>query len=195
VTRKLNPELEAFLDHKLANFGAAHDAIKNKNPRQLMIYAALACVGIKEDKGANKGKMIQLFTDTVGNADVIPWCMAFSQSIVAYAEVKCGILSPLVATEHVLTCWNSTPKESRVKTFPLPGAIVIWRHGTSSSGHTGVVIEANGSDRYMIVVEGNTGGGVDDGGKIVREGDGCYKTRRPMSAVGNMKLVGFLKPF
>lgn len=191
--RQISAELESYFDHKLANFGAAHEAIKNKDARAVVQYAALASIGIREEGGANKGRLVRLMTDTVGGPGVIPWCMAAVQSWIAYAEEKCGAKSPIVATEHCMTCWNTTPKAQRVKIFPAPGAIIIWRHGTSAAGHTGIFLEGN--RLQFSAVEGNTGGGLDSTGEIVREGDGVYKTKRKFGHIGNMKLVGFLKPF
>jgi hypothetical protein len=97
-----------------------------------------------------------------------------------------------------MTVWGKAPKHLRVKTLPLPGAIAIWRHGSSTSGHTGMVIGAD--NRIMQLVEGNTTSGK-AGGAIVREGHGCYFTERAMQGFPNiktsasMKLQGFLIPF
>lgn len=193
ISRKINPDLEAYLDQKLMGLGASADAIKKKDARLVMQYAALACIGIRETAGPNRGKLIQLFTDTVGRPDVIPWCMAFVQSMVAYAEEKTGLVSPILATEHCMTCWRETPRDQRVRFFPAAGAIVIWRHAGSDSGHTGLFLE--GDNRSFHAVEGNTGGGIDSNDEVVREGDGVYRTTRPMSKVGDMELIGFLKPF
>lgn len=190
--RKIPFELEQFLDQKLANFGAAQEAIRKKDARALMQYAALACVGIREVP-TNKGKMVLLFSDTIGPADSIPWCMAFVQSMIAYAEEKTGKVSPVSATEHCMTCWRETPKTSRVKFFPAPGAVIIWKRDGSDSGHTGIVLSA--TQKSFVAVEGNTGGGLDENAESIREGDGVYKTRRPMGDIGSLELIGFIKPF
>lgn len=194
ISRKINPDLESYLDQKLQGLGACAEAIARKDARLVMQYAALACIGIREDKGRpNKGRLIQLFTDTVGAPDVIPWCMAFVQSMVAYAEEKTGLVSPVLATEHCMTCWRDTPKAQKVKLYPLPGAIVIWRHAGTDSGHTGLFLE--GDRKNFLAVEGNTGGGLGSNDEVVREGDGVYRTTRPMGKIGDMELMGFLKPF
>lgn len=191
--REINPEMEAFIDEKLKGFGAAQDAIKKKDARLVMQYAALSCVGIKEVGGANKGKYVRLITDTVDEPGAIPWCMAGIQTWIAYAEKKTGIISPVVASEHCMTVWRDTDRDQRVRFFPLAGAIIIWRHGTSDSGHTGLFLE--GDNKSFYAVECNTGGGLDSRDEVVREGDGCYRTKRAMGNIGNMKLMGFLKPF
>lgn len=191
--REINPEMEKYIDEKLKGFGAAQDAIAKKDARLLMQYAALACVGIKESGGNNMGKYVRLMTDTVDEPGAIPWCAAGVQTWIAYAEKKTGIRSPIEASEHVLTIWNYSPKGQRVKFFPLPGAIIIWRHGKTTSGHTGLFLE--GDSRTLMAVECNTGGGLDTHDEVVREGDGCYRTRRTIGKIGDMDLVGFLRPF
>lgn len=193
--REIHPDMEAFIDMKLATFGAAQDAIKKKDARALMQYAALACVGIKESGGANRGKYVRLMTDTVGEPGAIPWCAAAVQTWIAYAEKKTGIKSPVYASEHVLTTWNETPKIQRVRIYPLPGAVIIWRHGKSTAGHTGIFLEGNKKTNEMYCIEGNTGGGLDAHDEVVREGDAIYRTKRKIGAIGNMNLVGFLRPF
>lgn len=185
--------MEAFIDEKLKGFGAAKDAIEKRDARLVLQYAALACVGIKEHGGANMGKYVRLITDTVDEPGAIPWCMALVQTCIAYAEKKTHKVSPLVASEHCMTVWRDTSKDQRVRFFPLPGAIIIWRHGSSENGHTGIFLE--GDNKSFFAVEGNTSSGLDSHDEVVREGDGCYRTKRPMGKVGNMNLVGFLKPF
>lgn len=192
VKRKINPELEAYLDRKLASFGASHDAIRKKDARLVMQYAALSLVGLRES-GTNRGREVLWMSDTIGPPDAIPWCMALVQSCIAYAEEKTGILSPVKATEHVMTCWRDTPKEYRVRFFPLPGAIVIWNHIGSDRGHTGILLETEAMD--FLTVEGNTSAGIDTRDEVVREGDGVYKVRRKFGKIGNMQLMGFIRPF
>jgi hypothetical protein len=71
--------------------------------------------------------------------------------------------------------------------------VVIWRHGESTNGHTGIFLEADGDQ--MLTIEGNTEKGLDTKGNLVREGGGVYLCRRSMKKNGDMKVVGFLKPF
>ena len=49
--RQIEKKMIEFLDEKLSSHGAAQRAIKEKNPRNLLIYAAEACVGIRESGG------------------------------------------------------------------------------------------------------------------------------------------------
>lgn len=184
--RVLEKKMEQFIDAKLANNGLAIHAIETKDARTVFRLAAESCVGIKE-VGNNSGPMVTLIQETVDGPDHVAWCMSFVQTALAYAEKKTGIKSPIAASEHVLTTWNDSPKTCRVKKVPAVGAIIIWRHGNTSSGHTGVMLEW--MDTKMNSVEGNTGSGN------MREGDGIYYKTRSTTGTGSLKVVGFLKPF
>lgn len=196
--RAIKKDMIKWLDEKLAGNGLAQQAIKEKNPRLLMIEAAKACVGIREKTNSNDGPMVELVQSTIGGANQEAWCMAFVQTCISYAELKTKTVSPLWVSEHCLTTWNKSPKKQRVKRHPLPGAIAIWRHGASTNGHTGIVLGAD--DKIFTAVEGNTTAGK-SGDKIVREGGGVYYTERSMqkfpevTTKSGMILVGFLKPF
>lgn len=194
--RQIEKKMVEFMDKKLAGNGAAQDAIKNKDARAVFVYAAEACVGIREQGGNNKGPMVELIQETLGNAAQEAWCMAFMQTCIAYAEVKTGVKSPIYESEHCMTVWNKTPVKQRVKIYPARGAIVIWRHGTSSAGHTGAFLEGVGEgSKQMKCVEGNTESGLTASGSVERDGGGVYLTQRSMVKNGTMNVVGFLKPF
>lgn len=193
MARILKNEMEAFLDRKLQENGLAQDAINRRDARVVFRLAAECCVGIRETSN-NAGPMVELIQETIGSSDKEPWCMAFMQTCLAYAYRKTGKRSPLVASEHCLTVWNETPKSQRVVEIPAIGAIAIWRHGSSSSGHTGVTVSNVYDGKMVNLVEGNTESGI-EGGEIVREGGGIYRTYRSITGTGNMRIVGYLKPF
>lgn len=186
MARKIQPALFKLIDDRLKLNGAAQKAISNKDARSLFGYACEACVGEKES-GNNQGVFVELVQKTVDNkASKEAWCMAFMQSCIAYVEKKLGVVSPLKSSEHCLTVWRETPKAQRVKSVPAFAAIIIWQHGDSEAGHTGIMTEWK--DKKMETVEGNTG-------KAFREGDGVYMKERGTVKDGSMKVVGFLKPF
>jgi hypothetical protein len=191
--RNIEPKMVAFIDKKLALNGAAQEAIEKKDARSLMVFAAEACVGIRESGGNNKGPLVQLIQDTVGGVGAEAWCMSFVQTCIAYAEVKTGVKSPLLDTEHCTTLWNKTKASQKVKIFPARGAIIIWQHGKGPSGHTGFFLEGDG--KSMRTIEGNTEAGFSKDGSVVREGGGVYLASRSMKANGTMKVLGFIKPF
>lgn len=191
--RTIEKKMVEWLDAKLESNGLAQDAIKKKDARLVFGLAMDSCVGIREKGGNNRGPMVELIQDTVGSADREPWCMSLVQTCVAYAEKKTGIKSSLVASEHCLTVWRESPKSLRVKSVPAPDAIIIWRHGTSSSGHTGKMRVWR--KNKMDTVEGNSVSGVNPSGAVVADGGGVYANVRSVTGSGNMKVVGFLKPF
>lgn len=190
MARNITAKMEKFIDDKLKNHGAAQLAIKNKDPRSLMIYAAEACVGIVEQGGNNKGLFIVELQKTVdGSADQEPYCMGGVQTWIAYAEKKTGVKSKVFASEHCMTVFRKTPLTSRVKKIPAPGAIIIWKNGSSDSGHTGLVLDFQGDKKNMKSVEANTGSGN------MRDGDGVYMKQRSKVKDGSLVIQGYLIPF
>lgn len=193
MNRHIEPELIRYIDTKLTLNGLAQNAIARKDARLLFRLAAEACVGIKEASGRNDGKMVKLIQETVGGASGEPWCMALVQSCLAYAEVKCEVVSPIAVSEHCQTVWSLTSKKQRVLKIPAPGAIAIWADIGKASGHTEIVISCDG--KSFAAVGGNTSGTTKPGDKINREGNACVYTVRSMSSTKTRKLLGFLKPF
>lgn len=192
--RKIDPKMIDWLDKKLWANGMAEVALKERRPRLLLRLAAESCVGIREVGGNNKGPMVELIQKTVdGQASREAWCMAFVQTMIAYVEEKLDIASGIYASEHCMTTWRKTPEIFRVKYRPLPGAIAIWKHGNTDSGHTGFMCEWLSKSMHMV--EGNTESGINPAGKVERDGGGVYSTNRDQKQNGDMKVVGFLKPF
>ena len=196
--RKLKNEMIVFLNNALEKNGLAQGHIKNKNARGLMVEAAKVCVGQREATGKNDGFFVELAQKTVdGAAEGEPWCMAFVQTMIAYAELKTGIISPLAATEHCQTLWAKTQDVQKVKNIPLAGAIVIWKYGNTSNGHTGIVLDCDGNE--FSCVEGNASGYMvpvtNEIKNVNRNGNGVFYTRRSKFGSGDMKVLGFIKPF
>jgi len=193
MIRDIKPKMVDYLSNKLRYNGYAQEAIKSKKPRVVCRLALESCVGIREVGGNNQGPMVELIQETLGGADKEPWCMSLIQTGIAYAEEMTGIASPVYVSEHCLTVWHKTNAIHRVKLIPAIGAICIWRHGTSDSGHTACTIGEVVS-KMVDMVEGNTESGIAEG-EVVRDGGGVYFTNRSIKASGNMKVVGFIKPF
>jgi hypothetical protein len=163
------------------------------NKIQKLCGIASKLVGVKES-GKNKGKMVEEFQKAVdGKAQGEPWCMSFVQYCIKKTDEFGGISSWIFKTEHVLTCWNKSPKEARLSK-PEVGAIVIWNYykngKPTASGHTGIV-EKIIDNKTMITIEGNTSDGIG----INREGDGVYRRKRLIGNSGSFVLLGYLKPW
>jgi hypothetical protein len=195
--RQVNQRMVEFIDGRLANNGLAQEYIRTRNARGLMIEAAKACVGIKELTGNNDGPMVELIQRTVdGSADHEPWCMAFVQTMIGYAEFKTSRRSLLLATEHCLTFFRDTKKrlpDQMVKDIPLAGAIVIWKHGKTDNGHTEIVLDCDAN--IFHCVGGNTTGVIDPTKPVNRNGNGVFYTTRSRKGDGDMTIQGFIKPF
>jgi len=200
MTRKLESEATALLDGLLAKDPLAAYAIANKLPRQLLAQAAKACLGIREEpRNSNRGREVELFQKTVGLSPGEPWCMAFVQTCIAYAELKIGMPSPVFASGSCIEVWNGTTASQRVVQIPLAGAVAIWQHTKNPDhGHTGVVLDCDQVSFHAI--EGNTSDGYNDlNGTVGQTGDGVGFTHRRLDLFnpqkGDMQLRGFLKPF
>jgi hypothetical protein len=195
--KKIEPKMVEFLDGKLAGNGLFQMALANKDARIIFRLAAQACVGIRETGGNNSGPMVELIQETIGGHSKEAWCMSFVQTCLAYAELKTGLVSPVFMSEGCAQVWAGTDKKQRVKLIPAPGAIIIWGHydkkGKYLGGHTGVVDSVEG--RFFYAFEGNTTGGLTGNDKVIRDGGGCYYTKRRFAGDGNMKVRGFIKPF
>jgi uncharacterized protein (TIGR02594 family) len=151
-----------------------------------LISEAKKWIGIREKGGDNKGPEIEMFQKASdGHASGQSWCMCFVQ----YCLMQVGG-SLLAKGSHCLNVWNNSPKDLRL-TRPEPGAIMIWRHKGGSSGHTGIVTRII-DDLKVETIEGNTG----PMSIVSREGDGVYrKVRSIHPVIGNMLVVGWLRPF
>lgn len=193
MSRKIEKELVDYIDKRLEKNGLAQDALARKDARALMVQAATTLVGIKEATGRNDGKMVRLIQETVGGASGEAWCAAMIQSLIAYAEVKTGKKSPIIDTELCYTMWHKSPKTSRVKILPMAGAIAIWNDIGKTTGHTEMVISADGVT--MQCIGGNTGGTTKPGQPVEANGNGVYYTVRSMKGSKKRALLGFLIPF
>lgn len=195
--RKVVPKLVAMIDKKLEKNGLAQQAIAAKDARMIFWLAGTALVGVKE-KGNNTGPEVSLIQSVVDGPDAWPWCMSFVQACLMYAELKTGVKSPIVPSEHCLTVWQQTKKEQRVKYLPLAGAIAIWNDTGKVSGHTEIVLSADKD--WFYSVGGNTSGyfsreQVKESSYVNREGNAVVYAKRSMKSSLKRKLLGFLKPF
>lgn len=190
MARKITAKAFKFIDDKLKTNGAAQEAIKQKQARRLLRYVTDVCVGVKEHGGNNKGDMVEEFQKTVGGkAQGEAWCMAYAQTCIAYVEKKLGVQSPIFASEHCMTTWRNTPKKYRVKKIPAPMAMIIWKNGSTDSGHVAYMLDFQGNSKNQLTNEGNTGG------NSMRDGDGVYIKQRSKVKNGSLVIQGYLIPF
>lgn len=153
----------------------------------MLLLTALSALGITEFGADNHGKMVELFQSTIGKPIGQSWCLDFLQSCVAYVETF-GFTSALFPTESCLIAWANSTCVHPVD--PLPGDIVVYRHGDTTKGHVGIITSI--LPKSFFTVEGNTGA---LNGEINRNGDGVYARVRPRGGIGQMQELGFLRPF
>jgi hypothetical protein len=142
----------------------------------------LYCVSVPSQRILVRDKNHSIFMS--GN------CMGFVQYCIKQVEQIENIRTNLFSCEHCLTVWNKTDEDMRAN-GPHPGYIVIWQHGDTTQGHTGIVTSELLDDNTFNTIEGNTSAGVG----VVRDGDGVYERSRSINGAGNMKVVGFIDPF
>lgn len=195
AVRLIQPKMRSFLLYSNRENPDYIAARAVGDPVKIMILDALACVGKREATGNNDGLFIELLQQTVdGQDEREAYCIAGGMTMIAHAEIETAKKSPIFATEHCMTCWRSSPASIRIPRANLrPGDCAIWNHIGTDNGHFGIVVEVH--DDHMILVEFNTTAGEGSSSKIIREGGGVYRTKRSYGTEGDMKLVGFLRPF
>jgi len=152
-------------------------------------------VGVREEGGDNKGFWVSQFQEAVdGKASQEAWCLCFIMYCLKQVAKVYGDHA-LFKTEHVLTMWNRSPIECRMRE-PMEGAIMIWQYYDNAGkptarGHAGVVKEVV-SKELVTTIEGNTS---NTDKEIVREGDVVAIKTRSVKGSPKMRVVGWLVPW
>jgi len=155
-----------------------------------LVLEARRWIGVKERGGDNKGPEVEIFQRVVdGIARGEAWCACWVQMCMAMVSWREGALSLVHRSESVREIWEGTPVICRVG-VPQPGDLILWRKGETRQGHIEIVSLVI-SKIVVEAISGNTGPGAG----IVREGDGIYAKKRDLRGAGEMKLLGFIRPF
>ncbi|WP_017258401.1 CHAP domain-containing protein [Pedobacter arcticus] len=163
-----------------------------------IVEAAKYYVGYTEKKG-NKGFTNASFEKelkSVGWYVGAPWCAFFVRLILVKAYRNNPELLAKVKTlmsGSTQLSYNAFVNDGTftVDDTPAVGAIVIWQHGDSTSGHTGIVQSFDLATNTMSVIEGNTNASGS------REGDRvAVKLRTVNRSVrdAGLNLKGFIHP-
>lgn len=145
---------------------------------------------LHESGGNNRGPYIDVWLKAIGVPLGSSWCMAFVQAMIKEVEKESGVKSRIHRSAGCLDVWNNSPKDMR-DANPQPGDIIIWRHGQTYQGHTGIVIKR--IDTHSVqTIEGNTG---PVNTHVDPNGDGVYVKTRLLAGQGDMKVMGFIRPF
>ena len=152
------------------------------NVRQI----AYGFVGVKEE-GNNDGYWVTRFLKSVGLKPGNPWCAAFVSFCLDSAKVK-TLRTRSGLARHFITK-NKTIKASKVvqANMELPnGTVVVWRRGTTMSGHVGFTDKWKGSSGTTI--EGNTTSGK-SGSQW--NGGGVWSRKRTINPYDHFRITDF----
>lgn len=153
-----------------------------QNVRQI----AYGFVGVKEE-GNNDGYWVTRFLKSVGLKPGNPWCAAFVSFCLDSAKVK-TLKTRSGLARHFITK-NKTIKASKVvqTNMELPqGTVVVWRRGTTMSGHVGFTDKWKGSNGTTI--EGNTTSGR-SGSQW--NGGGVWSRKRTINPYDHFRITDF----
>lgn len=126
-----------------------------------------------------------------------PYCAAFAGASVAAALYAMGVSMETIEDKflkvwsaHCMTNARRLKKRGILSAVPVPGALWLAQHGSTDSGHAGVV--STTWQRQMGTIEGNTtdGGSREGGGK----GDGIFLKQGASKGRGDLITQGFLHP-
>lgn len=137
--------------------------------------------------GNNGGKQIILFLKSVGLRPGNPWCAAFVSFCLDSAKII-TLRTRSGLARHFITR-NKTIKAKTVSynNTKLPmGTIIIWRRGTTSSGHIGFVDRWTGKSGTTI--EGNTSSGR-SGSQW--NGGGVWSRKRTINPYDYFRITDF----
>jgi len=144
---------------------------------------ALTYVGTVEQRH-NAGPEVAKFLGSVGLPVGNPYCASFVSYDLDAAHAAIPTVRTPLATRFI-TARSIDARQVLRGSVPIPpGTIVIWRHGNSMFGHTGLVISWH--DRSGMTVEANTTEGPY---KAARQG--IWIRRRTIQPGNHFRIVAF----
>ncbi|ELR71753.1 hypothetical protein C900_02338 [Fulvivirga imtechensis AK7] len=142
---------------------------KEKQLRAKLKQIYSSQVGVREEGGANRGKMVEQYLAVTGLGPSFPWCAAF----VSWCYIHAGVDAPVSAWVPSFAIQRNIiyKRGKPTKKIPQTGDVfMIWYDRLNRPAHIGFV--DTWGNEYVITVEGNT----NDNGS--REGDGVYRKKR-----------------
>lgn len=167
-------------------------------PRPSWVVTARSQIGVVEvPKGSNRGARVEAYQRTVGIPPGSPWCAAFTRWVLDHGagggrpvdvrradgtSIRSG-----VATVHLQAAGTIPAREvERGVRRPPRGSLVVWRNGTSWTGHIEVLDWWDRSCGQTI--GGNTSSGT---AGSQSDGDGVWGRNRCVSPGSHFRIVGF----
>ena len=148
----------------------------------------------EQPKGSNKGPEVSKYLSATGLGPGYPWCMAFVYSMFSDLSSALGISNPLPKTAGVLNHWSKADSSLKITIdaarknpgLVKPGQIFIMSRPGKGTGHTGIVVSVDITNRSFKSIEGNTND------QLSGEGDRVGINKRELSA---NSLIGFIDYF
>lgn len=190
--RRLHPLLRKMIEDSLFKDGLPESFIKKDTGRMMFdVSRCLLSMEIRETDN-NKGFKVGLIQSVIGEetetGDGQPWCMSFVQNCVAFVEDYLQKESGLLDSEHCMSTLRHAKDNYLLLEKPKLGCIIVWEHGNTDQGHTGIVVELRGLTE-LATIEGNTGD------RSFRDGDGVFLRNRSRYQDGDMIVRGFIDAF
>ncbi|WP_336834078.1 CHAP domain-containing protein [Sphingobacterium siyangense] len=165
---------------------------------QFIIQAAEWYEG-KTEKPNNSGFTDPAFQQelaSVGWLKGYAWCAYFTKLIYTKAYKNSPAQAEFIRLKFnggALSTFNNVKDGNTFKTSDKPtiGAIAVWQHGNSSSGHVGIVMSFDLKSNTMVCIEGNTNANGS------REGDRVAVKLRTIvreRSLNGLNLKGFILP-
>lgn len=190
--RRLHPLLRKMIEDSLFKDGLPESFIKKDTG--IMMFDVSRCLLSMEIRETynNKGFKVGIIQSVIGKetdtGDGQPWCMSFVQNCVAFVEDYLQKESGLLDSEHCMSVLRHARDNYLVLEKPKIGCIIVWEHGNSDQGHTGIVVELRGLTE-LATIEGNTGD------RSFRDGDGVFLRNRSRYQDEGMTVRGFIDAF
>lgn len=164
-----------------------------------IIGIAMSYVGQLEIK-PNKGFIDKEFEKKlrqVGYYTGAPWCAFFTKLVYGESYYDNKLLHAAVARCCSGGALKTLQNHENDNVFtvgeePRPGAIVIWRMGTGTSGHAAIVKSVDLKNNTMETIEGNTNElGSREGDRVAKK---LRTITRPFQKNG-LNVEGYIYPF
>lgn len=142
---------------------------KEKQLRAKLKQIYSSQIGVKEEGGANRGKMVEQYLAVTGLGPGYAWCAAY----VSWCFIHAGIDAPVSAwvPSFAIQSHIIYKRGEPIKEIPKAGDVfMIWYDRLGRPAHIGFVDVWQ--KQYVITVEGNTNDNYS------REGDGVYRKKR-----------------
>lgn len=152
----------------------------------LLLDAARATLGVREDDGKNRGPHVDAWNAMVHAPPGSPWCAAWVYAMHQAVADTLTIDNPCPRTAGALKLWHKAPESCR-RELPAPGDVFVLDTGDPGGfGHVGIVESCSPAGDAVTTIEGNTNAaGSREGNCVARH---TWKPREGKRGV----LLGYL---